>query len=233
MNKTVILSTTDGGDYLPYLEYCQKAWNKLGWNTLTFYLGRVAPKSTEQNRVIEISKSTLKHGYRDATIVQVARLLGGHFCEGLVMTGDVDMLPMSNYWQPHPERWTVYGEDLTGFKEFPICYIAAPAEEWRRVVPEPGVIQLLNAYHADAVSENFYTWWGVDQKIITERIKKDVAADSLDKINRGFSGGLAAGRVDRADWQGTLISQKNKIDAHMPRPFNKLEAIRILNLVQP
>lgn len=229
---TVILSTTDGGDYLPYLEYCQKAWNKLGWKTLTFYLGKVAPKSTEQNRVLEIPKKFLEHGYREATLVQVARLFGGHYCEGMVMTGDVDMLPMSNYWKPAPHCVTVYGYDLTGYSEYPICYIAMDAQAWRDVVPERDPIELLDKYEAKAKSEDFYTWWGVDQYIITERID-DRIAHTPRQIHRGLEGATAKGRVDRHDWMGTLGRPGVKIDAHMPRPFNANEAQRILNLCQP
>lgn len=229
---TVILSTTDGGDYLPYLKYTQKAWNMLGWDTLTFYLGKLAPKSDERNKVIEISKRLLAHGYRDATLVQTARLLGGHFCKGLIMTGDVDMVPMSNYWKPQHDKVTVYGEDLTGHKEYPICYIAMDAADWVKVIPESGLISLLDKY-PQAKSQDFYTWWGVDQHIITERIKRLVDPQRLVKIDRGFTGGLAKGRVDRADWHGTLNAPGVKIDAHMPRPFNEVEAKRIVGLVQP
>ncbi len=233
MKGTVILSTTDGGDYLPYLEYCQKAWNKLGWNTLTFYMGKVAPKGTKQNRVLEIPKELLDYGYREATLVQVARLFGGHYCNGMVMTGDVDMLPMSNYWRPGMGDVTVYGHDLTDYTQYPICYIAMHSDIWKKVIHEDGVIELLDKYKDIAKSEEFYTWWGVDQHIITERIDKVIQPGKLIKVMRGKEHGLAKGRVDRADWQGTLSRAGLKIDAHMPRPFNAIEAQRILNLCQP
>lgn len=229
---TVILSTTDGGDYLPYLEYCQKAWNKLGWDTLTFYLGKVAPKGTDRNRVLEIPKQMLEHGYREATLVQVARLFGAHYCEGMVMTGDVDMLPMANYWKPGPHDCTVYGYDLTGYSQYPICYIAMDANLWHRVIPEQDPVELLDKY-PQAKSEDFYTWWGVDQHIATERINTKLIGCSIIKVDRGLDGGLARGRVDRADWAGTLAKPGIKIDAHMPRPFDAVEAQRIVNLCQP
>lgn len=228
---TVILSTTDGGDYLPYLKYCQKAWNTLNWDTLTFYLGKLPPPEDDRNKVIQISKALLNNGYREATLTQVARLLGGHFCTGMVMTGDVDMLPMSNYWRPEHDKVTVYGEDLTGRSQFPICYIAMDAIEWRRIIPEGGLISLLNKYSA-AKSPDFSKWWGVDQQIITDRIKRLVDVDKLVKIDRGFNKGLAKGRIDRADWHGTLNNPGERIDAHMPRPFNEVEAKRIIALIQ-
>lgn len=228
---TVILSTTDGGDYIPYLEYCQKAWNKLGWETLTFYLGKLPPTSTKENRIIEISKKYLKFGYREATLVQVSRLFGGHYCDGMVMTGDVDMMPMADYWGPKSNKVTVYGEDLTGRSQFPICYIAMDAQNWRKIIKENNFNELLDKY-PNAKSDDFYKWWGVDQEIITERVKKLVPIADLVKIDRGLDGGLAKGRVDRHDWQGTLARKGKKIDAHMPRPFNKMEAIRILNLCE-
>jgi hypothetical protein len=39
INKTIVISMNDHPNYINYWPYVTKAWNKLGWNTLTFYLG--------------------------------------------------------------------------------------------------------------------------------------------------------------------------------------------------
>lgn len=222
--RTVILSTNDNPDYFNYLPYVQKAWNKLGWNTLTFYSGQNALTSEIENENNKIIYLHPIDGYRIETIVQVSRLFGFKFCDGLVMTSDVDMMPLSNYWNPNESELTVYGYDLTGFSEFPICYISAPKEIWQQLIPEVSIKEFLDKYK-NAVSEDFYKWWGVDQQAITERILK---YGNYTQVNRGKDGILAYGRIDRYDWNGTKNKIGEKIDAHLPRPFNQIESEYLL-----
>lgn len=228
MERTVVLSTNHNPDYLKYLESCQKAWNTIGWKTLTFYHGPdlLMPESNETNKIISLNDYITT--YRPETLVQTARLLGGWFIErGLIMTGDVDMLPLKNYWKPSLYDITCYGHDLTGFTQIPICYIAMDAAKWREIIPEHNVLELLDKY-PNAKSQDWNIWWSVDQQIITERIEKH----PFKSIKRGFDGGLARGRVDRFDWAGTLKKPGEKIDAHMPRPFDQSavdECLKILN----
>lgn len=212
--KTVILSTNDHKNYLGYLPYTQAAWNHFGWNTLTFYIGNQSIESSKQNKIINLNSIS---GYRDETVLQVSRLFGSNFTEGLIMTGDVDMIPLSNYWQPDKNSWTVYGEDLTDYKHYPMCYISAPDYLWKKVIHEKSVKDLLDKY-TQSKSETFDEWWYVDQDIITERLRPL----NPKTVNRGNSfSGIAKGRIDRIAWNQTKELQEVKIDAHMPRPFHE------------
>lgn len=222
MNKTVILSTNDHTDYISYLPYVQKAWNYFGWNTLTFYLGDQQVKSSLNNKIVAIKPID---GYRDETVVQVSRLFGAQYTQGLVMTSDVDMMPLSNYWNPKEDCWTVYGEDLTNYKHYPICYIAAPHNLWNEIIYEQSIQELLEKYN-QSKSESFDEWWYADQDIITERLR----SLNLTSIPRGSIGhGVAKGRIDRIAWNQTLQIEGEKIDAHLPRPFNISETKFLLN----
>lgn len=225
LNRTVILSTNDNPDYLNYLPYTQKAWELLGWKTLTFYFGETPPESTDIHRIVDITNRMSK--YKVETQVQVMRLLAAHYVdEGLIMTGDVDMIPLTDYWSPKIDAVTVYGHDLTGRAQYPICYIAMNATIWREIFPEKTLDQLLIDYPS-AISDDWYKWWQVDQEITTERLNNKVTCF----IDRGFDSGLAAGRIDRADWAGTFDKAGDKIDAHMPRPFDQHQAERCLRLI--
>ena len=226
--RTVVISSNDNPNYIDCLPYVQKAWNKLGWNTLTFYLGNKAINSTHQNKIVKIKK--VKH-YRDSTVLQVYRLFGAKYAKGLLMTSDVDMLPISNYWQPQEDNFTVYGEDLTGYRHFPMCYISAPSELWEKIIPEKSIEELLNKYNC-ARSKEFNDWWYTDQQIITERLKP---LNPI-KINRGKNKyNLAKGRVDRCNWQNTLEIDDKKIDAHLIKATNpsfQKEIAKIMTLIK-
>lgn len=213
MNKTVILSTNDDLNYKSYLPYIQKAWNLLGWKTLTFYLGEDNIISDDKNKIIKIYNIS---GYREATIVQTSRLLGYQYIdEGIIMTSDVDMMPLSNYWNPDYDKITCYGYDLTNFKHFPICYIAANSSNWRCLFGNQNLEHLLSKYPS-AHSNKFKNWWFVDQEIVTQKL---LEYPEVISISRGLRNNLAVGRIDRVRWIQTRYDDTKKIDAHMPRPF--------------
>lgn len=234
MKKTVIISTNDNPDYCKYLPYVQAAWELIGWDTLCFWFGDNPPESTNKHRIVDITNK--QSPYRPETHVQVIRLLAHNYVkEGLIMTSDADMLPLSNYWQPTPDKFTVYGYDLTGFSEYPICYIVAPVELWRQVMPEKSLEELLKQYHNAATSDDFYTWWCIDQQLITSRIKArvELPVSQVPRTKTSYPGAdLAYGRIDRFNWQLTKDSVKDPIDAHMPRPFNQEAAEYCLDLLK-
>lgn len=236
MRRTVIISSNDNPDYLKYYPYVAWAWNQLGWDTLLFYNGKQSALmeeflkvkdhfDTKSNQVIFLSNI---EGYRSETIVQVSRLFGG-LCfqdDRILMTGDVDMIPLSDYWQPQANRITTYGRNLSD-RHFPICYIAMPAPKWREIMGtqkefkslDLEIKRLLDTAPA-AKSDKWEEWWQVDQDIITEILSPLERHD----IGRELDGHLALGRADRYDWTNT-VQKPNLIDAHMPRPFD-LEATK-------
>jgi len=230
-NRTVILSVDDHPNYFGYLPYTQKAWNVFGWNTLTFYLGAKqgsivnVDKGHELNKVAGLRRNAL---YRDCSIVQVSRLLCGHFADGLLMLGDADMIPLSNYWNPASDVVTCYRHYNSSGDQISMCYVAAPAAIWRRMFPEKTIEELLKN-NEDVRSNDFNRWWFTDQRLLTSRIAgKEKHVNIYRESSRH---GRAAGRIDRLDWEGTFRDPGIKIDAHMPHPFNQIEAERIMRLI--
>jgi hypothetical protein len=225
MKKTTILSTDDNENYISYLPYIQQAWNTLGWDTLTFYLGSKNIPSTKKNQIIKINPIT---GYRDCTVVQVSRLLAYKYIqEGIIMTSDVDMMPLSNYWNPQYDQITCYGYDLTHFQQIPMCYIAANSNNWKSLIQSDSIESLLDQT-SFGKSNNFNEWWFTDQLIITNKILEYTQKPVF--INRGFStNNLAKGRIDRVAWDLTKNEDSLKIDAHMPRPFDYNSCIDLIN----
>lgn len=221
--RTVILSTNDHKNYIQYWKYVVAAWNNLGWNTLTFYLGSNIDQFNQdiKNKIIQIQQI---EGYKESTIVQVSRLFGCNYInDGIIMTSDIDMMPLSDYWKPKYEDITVYGFDLTNYKQIPICYISMHRDNWKKIVPEKSIVELLDSYPLSK-SNNFNEYWYTDQKIITERILKH----KYTQIDRKKNKGLALGRIDRVRWNETKNDNATKIDAHLPRPFNEKEANELL-----
>ena len=92
-------------------------------------------------------------------------------------------------------------------------------KNWTQIIPEENVDDLLNKYSC-ARSNDFDDYWYTDQHIITERIKSSDLP--VKEINRGSDKyNLATGRIDRAALDYTANIPEQKIDCHLPRPFNK------------
>lgn len=208
MNKYIVLSVNDNPDYLWFVPLCGWAWKKIGWKPIIFCNGNCGIASP---LILNVKD------HRSDTITQVSRLYASAIQkDGYLMTGDIDMIPLSDYWKHDPDRISVYGHDLTGHTHYPICYIGMQAQKWREVMnidseDYNSLIKRDLDANTNAKSDDFYKYWFVDQEIATERLKR--FKREIDFMNRGqYPNGFAYGRVDRGAWS---LNHKEFIDAHL------------------
>jgi hypothetical protein len=230
MKKYIVLSVNDNVDYLYYTPLVCWAWEKLGWTPLVMFHGNTNINPT--HNLLQLIISTGKvfssdfnwieniDGYRSDTITQVSRLYASQLVEqdSYLMTGDIDMIPLSDYWKPNLNNVTVYGHDLTGFGHFPICYIGMPKATWDFVMSLEPTVSIHDKMKRDldslpqAKDPDFYKYWFTDQDLITENLKR-YGTGKIDFVNRGqYSNGFAKGRVDRGSW---TLEHEHFIDAHL------------------
>lgn len=229
MKKYIVLSVNDNPDYLYFLPLTMWAWKTFGWEPIVFY--QRTKKVNHQSVQAELEELTLEtpgnnlfhpfivspiDGYRSDTITQISRLYAACKLDGYLMTGDIDMLPLSDYWKPKENEITVYGHDLTGYTHYPICYIGMDSKKWVEVM---GLTS--EDYNAlikrdldtlpQAKDPDFYKYWFSDQDLVTKRLKETQFPVTI--INRGqYKNGYAVGRVDRGAW---TLDHKQFIDAHL------------------
>lgn len=219
--RYVILSTNENPEYLYYLPLVAWAWERLGWTPILFYTGDC--KFVKSKVPVELKfKIEAIDGYRSDTIAQVSRLYGGTLSfmgDPIIMTGDIDMMPLSNYWNPKDGDITLYGHDLTDFNHYPICYIAMNATRWTEVMGTPGfntekwIKRDLDSYPQAKESFDSLRRWVVDQDMITERL--NAVQFKKEHVSRGvLPNGYAFGRVDRSAWH---LNHPVFIDCHLPR----------------
>jgi hypothetical protein len=240
MKKYIVLSFNSNVDYLYFLPLTMWAWRYFGWEPIVFYQqDKHEIRSEQWERLHELEELTLNtpgnesfhphyikliEGYRSDTITQISRLYGA--CniasfqnDTYLMTGDIDMLPLSDYWKPDFNKVTVWGHDLTGFGHFPICYIGASYHQWTEAMKiDSNDYNKLIKRDLDTLPQakdpDFYKYWFSDQDLITARLK-EYGTGKIDFINRGQgSHGYARGRVDRASG-GWVLDQPELIDAHL------------------
>lgn len=222
MKRYVVVSTTNNPDYYFYATYIEKAWNSLGWDLCVMITEGVNPLDLKlSNRSSVIVQLPKIEGLRDATIAQAGRLYAANYLpeDAMIMTSDIDLLPLSDYWNPSADNITVYGHDLTWYSYYPMGYVAMTGKNWKQYLSctMNTAIDLERDAKLTGIaySEDWEQWWNHDWQHLTNVLKQHT--DKITFINRGqvqIAGAtLALGRIDRYDWEKTQ-EQSILIDAH-------------------
>ncbi len=231
MTKYVVLSVNENPQYVFYIPLVVWAWNKLGWKVIIFRTdgidrhGHLAYCNI-RNWSEGVSAHRLTGSkYRSDTVAQISRLYAAApygYKDDYLMTSDIDMLPLSDYWKFNPTDISVWGHDLTDYQHMPICYIGMQRSRWAEVMGitthryneliERDLDSMPNASSEDGVKR-----WVVDQDLITERINSVQFEKKI--IHRGtLPNGYPIGRVDRSAW---TLEHSQFIDCHMLRDIYK------------
>lgn len=214
MQKFVVVSSNNNPDYLFYLPYIEKAWNSYGWTLCVMVTDDVdVSKLVYNNLDTRIFKLPNIEGLRKESIAQAGRLYASNYFkeEVLLMTSDMDLLPLSDYWEPSQEYPTVYGHDLTDYTYFPMGYTVMKSSLWKQLFFDMEADA--KEYSHLAYAQDWESWWNWDWKMLTDRLKKYAESNSVIMINRGRqSNGFAYGRIDRGNSMAHVEGEL--IDAH-------------------
>jgi hypothetical protein len=212
MKKYIVLSVNDNHDYLFHVPLVCWAWYRLGWFPLIFYNN----DNGGDDSLFEFARLGSMHErfdlsvdvYPSETIAQVSRLYGACVGDGYLMTGDIDMLPLSDYWQPDYSKLTVWGRDLTDY-HYPICFIGAPSETWREIM------NITSDDYNEMIKRDLRqqkNMWVLDQDLITEKINDSGFIPFRKDRGTDKRTGYPIGRIDRSHW---TLEHKEYIDCHM------------------
>lgn len=224
MQKIVVISTNNNPDYMFFAPYQVKAWNKYGWKVAIMITHDVDPKDlniTEGDfMILQIPKVD---GVRMETLAQSGRLYASLYLseDDLIMTCDMDLIPLTDYWKPNENDITVYGFDLTWHSYIPMGYVAMKGKKWReKLILEGGTIAELMERDFKLTDmpykPDWETWWNHDWHLLTQRLmphKKDIIFIDRGQINIAGAT-LARGRVDRYNWEETQKQPEPFIDMH-------------------
>lgn len=223
-HKYVVVSTNNNPDYMWFVPYIEKAWSNYGWKLCIMITSDVDSKALKVNLDTTII-CRLPHipELRTETIAQVGRLYAANYLpvNSLIMTSDMDLLPLTDYWKPEYNYITVYGHDLTWYSYYPMGYTAMSTSNWMKYMnihynTKEEILRDAKEL-GTAFSDLWEEWWNYDWRLLTQRLKP--YAENIKFINRGqvsiAGADLAVGRVDRYAWNETA-AQSNWIDAHCP-----------------
>lgn len=196
--RTVIISHNNDPMYSFFEPIVVWAWKRFGWDC----------KCYVTETVIE---------------TQMIRLYAGEDFEAdtLLMTSDIDILPLSDYWNPKSGEITCYGRNLSEEHQ-PICYVAIEAWQWLDLFGKKERMEW--------DIESYGDHWTADQDRLTLRLLRD----DLINIPRNIASNshLPIGRIDRYNWELTL-QQTERIDSHLLRPgYTDKNWPRIMALIE-
>lgn len=212
MNRYVVVSTNNNPDYIFYAPYIERAWNKLGWNLCVMVTEDVNPKDLKLSNISSLVFLLRDiEGVRKESIAQAGRLYASnHFNDSiLLMTSDIDLLPLSDYWNPNPNEITVYGHDLTDYTYFPMGYTAMKASKWRELFND--IQKDAEEYAHLTKAPDWETWWNWDWRMLTDRLQNYPVVHK--HRGRRLTGTYAYGRIDRGDSM-QIPPNETLIDAH-------------------
>lgn len=219
MQKFIVVSSNNNPDYLFYLPYMEKAWNSYGWTLCVMVTDDVDISKLKYNNLdTHIYKLPNIPGLRTESIAQAGRLYAANYlpADSFIMTSDMDLLPLSDYWKPNEEQTTIYGHDLTDYSFYPMGYIAQSSEKWKQAMILTGdtcfdMLRDAHQYAHLAFAQDWESWWNWDWTMITNRMKPNASQYTF--ITRGRqSNGFAYGRIDRGNSMAHVEGEL--IDAH-------------------
>lgn len=223
MKRYVVVSTNNNPDYYFYLPYIEKAWNSYGWGVCCMITDDVNVDDLKySNPDTVIIRLPNIEGLRTESIAQAGRLYAANYFDEdvFLMTSDIDLLPLDDYWKPNENEITVYGHDLTWHSFYPMGYIAMNSFNWRHYMilfldTKKDMLRDADEFKHLSYANDWESWWNWDWTMITARLKP--TESTIKFIDRGqinIAGAtLAKGRVDRYNWEETQ-KQPDWIDAH-------------------
>lgn len=242
---TIVISTDSNPEYSFYMPLTSLLWRKAGWNVIAIYINDGRQKQAgylSQRQTVADGVTILNIDYQNyvdmfalpSTLAQVVRLYAPVRRDNLeeyIMMGDVDMIPLSSYFNRDFNAVNVFGYDLTDYTQVPMCYVGMTAHNWREMMGYKGYT-IFNAirgmeskYQEKAKSSLWGKCWDTDQAILTDKVMQFKETHAVNFITRTKNEkGLAVGRVDRADWNYDIGKQDGQyIDSHLLRgkPWQK------------
>lgn len=230
MRNWVSISTDETPKYLFYWPITCFAWRTFGWEPIIFYVGKpnkftelihktqekfMSDQTAEMRMAYKYKGYNIEKidGYQTSTIAQVSRMYAFNLPfvkdEDVIITSDMDLFPLSDYWRKDGEKVYCYGRNLSDEHQ-PMAYVSTTAQGWSGIMNQRNIqIEEMIKIDLDRMAPKAKRIWSVDQDILTDGLSH-VKKVNIDRpIDR--ASGYPWGRVDRSRWS---LNHSEFIDCH-------------------
>ena len=216
MVKYIIISSDDS-HYIDYYQTVAKRWKILGYKT--YFLHVTNEESVVENEYGIYHKIKLLENIPSSLQAQIIRLYACNLFEGIMITSDIDMLPIvkeyySSYDDLLNDNIIVFsGQPYRELPYYPMCYIMSETKYLSNVL---GITGMDFKTYCDYVIKNHGETWNTDEKFLYE---KTLNTNIIIKHR------TTTDRIDRSNWNydsGRLINNEY-IDSHLLKPYKEHE----------
>jgi len=222
----VIISSDDNHTYKDFYPIVSKRWFDLGFKT--YYINITDTNSIEETEYGVVHKIKSLDFVTTSFQAQVVRLYSANFIDGVILTSDIDMLPINGgYFHDqildYQEEKIVIcsGQPYESTPYYPMCYVLGHTKTFRKFL--------------EIENDNFHSYcekllsygqsWCTDENFMYDKFQNHLS-NLVVKNDRDFKR-----RVDRGDWNYNveLLKSGHYIDSHMLRPYknykNKIDTL--------
>jgi hypothetical protein len=213
----VIISSDDNPMYKDFYTIVAKRWFDLGFKTYYVNITHIDEVIENEWGIIHKIKSLdfVSTGFQS----QVVRLFASNFINGVILTSDIDMLPINvNYFKQYINELTsdnviIYsGQPYGNVPYYPMCYVLSHSNNFREYLD---IKDMSFSEYCKMLLNKYGQAWNTDENFMYNQFQNH--SDKLIiKRERDFSR-----RIDRGNWSYNLdlLKSGHYIDSHMLRPY--------------
>ena len=217
----VIISSDDNPMYKDFYPIVAKRWNQLGFKT--YYVNITDEDSIEEDEWGIVHKMKSLNFVSTGFQSQVVRLYCANLISGIILTSDIDMLPINGEYFKHyfkeyqSDKILIYsGQPYGNVPYYPMCYVLGHTDNFR------DFLEIRDLSFSEYCKEllKYGEAWNTDEHFMYDKFQSHL--DNLVvKNDRDFSK-----RIDRGNWNYNinLLQTGYYIDSHMLRQYDKYKS---------
>lgn len=239
MNIDYIIVSSDETWYLEFWPIVSKVWKK--FLNVTPVMALITDEDSDfyddGNGLVKKFKKV--DGVSIPLQTQISRLFIPKYLNGYCLISDIDMIPLSGeYFEKNSlgideSNFVIYSSDnpeSLNEKMYPMCYVLSHSKNFEIFHSNDSFEEFTNTIN------NLQIGWCSDQIFLYEKVNEyNEKTNKVIYLKRGWGGGYADRRLDRASW---IYNQEQVkigayIDCHLLRPYsqNKNKIDELLNLI--
>lgn len=214
----VIISSDDNPMYKDFYPIVAKRWNQLGFKTYYVNITTENYISEDEYGIVHKIKDT-GHGSTGFQS-QIVRLFTSKFIDGVILTSDIDMLPINgSYFNQYLDELSddnviIYsGQPYGTVPYYPMCYVLSHTSNFKKYLE---IDDLDFTQYCKQLLEKYGEAWNTDEHFMYDKFENH--KEKLIIKSRDFSR-----RVDRGNWNYNKYQLEKGfyIDSHLLRPYNQ------------
>jgi hypothetical protein len=230
-----IVSSDSNPMYIDFWPVVRNLWNRLGIKPILALISDKNFITDNGDHIIHEIKSI--DGVNTGFQSQISRMyITKFYMNNVCITSDIDMFPLSKEYFSEvvndipDDSLAILSSDAYNTVRYPICYNVASGQTFDNILK-------IDTSFQDYCTKllKFDQGWDTDELYFGKCVSEFKDKSKIFFLNRGWTNGIANGRIDRSRWSynDSLLKSGLYIDSHSLRPYSiyKNEIQKIINIL--